>query len=223
MARIRAIADEEKVAKRRTILDAAMKLYQDKSYELPSVSAIAKESGLAKGTVYLYFKTKEEIFIVLLEEGFTLICEGISAAITDADECDPGFISKLVHSYTDMIRNYHGFLTLAAMTNSVLEQNLDLNIALTFKKKIAYHLQILGAQLESKLPRLQKGAGAKMLLHIYSLTVGLWQTLNCPKKIRPMMGDEVLGIFNVEYFKELRGVLMMCVFAFSEVDNKAKN
>ena len=65
--RQRAIAEDEKLAKRRSILDAALALYLENSRELPSVSRIAEASGLAKGTVYLYFRTKEEIFLALLD------------------------------------------------------------------------------------------------------------------------------------------------------------
>jgi TetR/AcrR family fatty acid metabolism transcriptional regulator len=47
--------------KRETILRAAIKVFAQKGYFNSKVADIAKEAGIADGTVYLYFKSKEEI------------------------------------------------------------------------------------------------------------------------------------------------------------------
>src|SRR6201991_3094442 len=61
-----ALAAEDKEARRDVILAAARTLFLRDPEKLPSAAAIATEAGLAKGTVYLYFATKEEIFMDLL-------------------------------------------------------------------------------------------------------------------------------------------------------------
>ena len=48
--------------RRTQILDTAAKLFIEKGYYETSVSNIVKECGVAQGTFYYYFKTKEEIF-----------------------------------------------------------------------------------------------------------------------------------------------------------------
>lgn len=47
--------------KREAIMRAAIKVFAGKGYFNSKVSDIAKEAGIADGTVYLYFKSKEEI------------------------------------------------------------------------------------------------------------------------------------------------------------------
>lgn len=47
--------------KRNEILDAAEKLFSIKGYEKCSVNNILSEVGIAKGTFYYYFKSKEEV------------------------------------------------------------------------------------------------------------------------------------------------------------------
>jgi len=47
--------------KRETILRSAIKVFAQKGYFNSKVADIAKEAGIADGTVYLYFKSKEEI------------------------------------------------------------------------------------------------------------------------------------------------------------------
>ncbi len=49
-------------AKRGAILDAARAVFSRDSYATSSVDDIAAEAGIAKGTVYLYFKSKEEMY-----------------------------------------------------------------------------------------------------------------------------------------------------------------
>ena len=53
--------------KRAAILDAAMKLFSQYGYRRTSIDDIAREAEIAKGTVYLSFKSKEEIFRALCE------------------------------------------------------------------------------------------------------------------------------------------------------------
>ena len=66
----RAISGEQKEERRRAILSAAAQLFRETSYEAVNMAGVASQSGLAKGTVYLYFKTKEELFLDLLAQEF---------------------------------------------------------------------------------------------------------------------------------------------------------
>ena len=61
--------ESEKQARREQILDAARKLLFSHGIENISVSKISKEAELGIGTIYFYYKSKEEIFIALQEEG----------------------------------------------------------------------------------------------------------------------------------------------------------
>jgi TetR/AcrR family transcriptional regulator, fatty acid metabolism regulator protein len=68
--------------KHRAILDAAVKVFSRKGFFQSKVSEIAREAGVADGTVYLYFKNKEDlltsIFAVKLKEVFTTFREAVS-------------------------------------------------------------------------------------------------------------------------------------------------
>ncbi|MEM6680800.1 MAG: TetR/AcrR family transcriptional regulator [Pseudomonadota bacterium] len=66
----RARNQAEKDTRRRRILNAALALYEDVGLDNVRVDAIAKQAGIAKGTVYLYFSSREAIFIELYEEAF---------------------------------------------------------------------------------------------------------------------------------------------------------
>ncbi len=202
--RQRAIAEDEKLAKRQSILDAAQQLYLQNSRELPSVSRIAEASGLAKGTVYLYFRTKEEIFLALLDEQFHVLLQRV-LNLFDAPQTSTGaLIDAFLDTYIGFLREEPSFLRLAAMTNSVIEQNLDASIALDFKSRLIDKLLEIGQQLEFRAPQLHKGEGATTLLRVYGLTIGLWQMLDWPDNVKPLLEqNEKFKVLRPDFFAEL--------------------
>ena len=63
----------EKQQRRSQILDAARMLLFSTGIDSVSISRIAKKAELGVGTIYFYFKNKEEIFAALQEEGLSLL------------------------------------------------------------------------------------------------------------------------------------------------------
>ena len=54
--------------KRRQILDGACQVFLAQGFDAASMGAIAREAGVSKGTLYVYFKDKEELFEAIVEE-----------------------------------------------------------------------------------------------------------------------------------------------------------
>ena len=65
--RQRAIQAEDKQERHHAILDAAARLLRRSPERIANVADVADEAGLAKGTVYLYFPSKEELLLALHE------------------------------------------------------------------------------------------------------------------------------------------------------------
>src|SRR5229473_3440185 len=51
-----------------TILEAARKIFAKKGYEAATVDDVAEAAGVAKGTLYLYFRSKREIYLAALRQ-----------------------------------------------------------------------------------------------------------------------------------------------------------
>jgi len=73
--------------KHQKILKAAVKVFAEKGFYNSRVSEIAKEANVADGTIYLYFKNKDDILISLFEEEFGQIVENMRKEL--AKEKDP--------------------------------------------------------------------------------------------------------------------------------------
>lgn len=67
--------------KRQRIIDAAVKIFAGKGFYNAKVSEIAKEAGVANGTIYLYFANKDDILISLFEQEMKRIIGRMKAEI----------------------------------------------------------------------------------------------------------------------------------------------
>jgi TetR/AcrR family transcriptional regulator, fatty acid metabolism regulator protein len=67
--------------KYKQIIDAAVVVIAENGYHQAQVSRIAKQAGVADGTIYLYFKNKEDILISLFREKMGMFVEKIEEVI----------------------------------------------------------------------------------------------------------------------------------------------
>jgi AcrR family transcriptional regulator len=70
----------EKAQRRREILDAARQVFFEHGFHHPTVDDVATRAEVSKGTIYLYFKSKEEILAHLLLEGLELLLDEMETA-----------------------------------------------------------------------------------------------------------------------------------------------
>ena len=82
----RARSLEQKALRRRAVLQVAETYFLEVGYEAFSMSKLAKKIGLAKGTFYLYFQTREELFLTLYEQSLIrwsqVFIDDLSASMT---------------------------------------------------------------------------------------------------------------------------------------------
>jgi len=68
--------------KYRKIIDAATKVFAKKGFYNAKVSEIAQEAGIADGTIYIYFKHKDDILISLFEEKMQEVLDNMKQQIS---------------------------------------------------------------------------------------------------------------------------------------------
>ena len=177
----RAYGREDKEARREVILAAATELFEQGQGELPSVVEIATAAGLAKGTVYLYFRTKETIFATLLLNGwrkvFDLLEQTLSPDTTDKQDTVEAFL----HAYVEYLNNHRELLMLDAL-RSMVEHNLKEEIRIDLKQTFDGWLNNSGALIDREIG-LSPGRGLKILTRTYALTVGLWKAFGSGRSV----------------------------------------
>ena len=65
--------DTQQPDKRVRITDAAVAVFAQKGYHAARVSDVAKEAGVADGTIYLYFRNKEDLLLSIFEEKMEML------------------------------------------------------------------------------------------------------------------------------------------------------
>jgi TetR/AcrR family fatty acid metabolism transcriptional regulator len=75
-----------RVDKRSLITEAAVEVFAEKGFHQARVSDIAKRAGVADGTIYLYFKNKEDLLLSIFEEKMDLLLEGLGEALAHHDD-----------------------------------------------------------------------------------------------------------------------------------------
>ncbi|MFC4103265.1 MULTISPECIES: TetR/AcrR family transcriptional regulator [Paenibacillus] len=109
----------KKMNKFELILDAAVKVFAENGYHGSQVSKIAKEAGVADGTIYLYFKNKEDILVSLFRERLGELVGKFEASARESATADEALRRICELHYTELERNP----TLAYVTQIELRQS----------------------------------------------------------------------------------------------------
>ena len=199
----RARQPEQKAQRRASIIEAADALLEPGSYELPSAAQIAVKAGLAKGTLYLYFTTKEEIYLALLGEGYERWAEQVM-----------GGLSEEWPNLNHFLRRYIAFcvanpktMFLACMGPVMLERNVGEESAFAYKKNLADAARRVSELLSVAFPPLSVDQARKLFLHMVVLTTGLWQQTHPPEAVRGMLAREELKAIRLDFEKDLYAAL----------------
>ena len=67
------------------IQNAARKVFFEKGYQSSTIEEIAKDAGVAKGTVYFYFENKDDLYMSLMEHTTEDLCERIMQFENETD------------------------------------------------------------------------------------------------------------------------------------------
>ncbi|NOU92368.1 TetR family transcriptional regulator [Paenibacillus sp. LMG 31456] len=68
--------------KKESIIEAALKLFEEQGYHTTKVSDIVRQAGVAQGTFYLYFKSKEDLFRSIAESCLAEVSDAIKLNCT---------------------------------------------------------------------------------------------------------------------------------------------
>ncbi|MEI8327223.1 MAG: TetR/AcrR family transcriptional regulator [Betaproteobacteria bacterium] len=172
-ARLRALDGGEKEAKRQAILDAADGLFAQR-HELANVADIALAAGLAKGTVYLYFESKEEIYLALHLRHMERFLGALIARLdTESAFCFHELTALAsLHTLSDS-----NDLPLGACCTGFAAGAVSSAAAENFQTCLTAWLESAGASLERHFPKLSRGEGARLLNHSYAIMIGLYSLM----------------------------------------------
>ena len=170
--RQRAVLAEDKRERQQAILDAAERLLARSPERVANMAEVADEAGLAKGTVYLYFPSKEELLLALHERN---IDDFFGALLGLLDRPQPIAFEEMLRLVQSHLVDEPTFLPLATRCFGIMATEVPPDVALAFKERMSERLGAAGAGLERHFTQLPAGRGVALLRHSYALILGLWQ------------------------------------------------
>ncbi|HEX5565143.1 MAG TPA: TetR/AcrR family transcriptional regulator [Sporosarcina sp.] len=105
--------------KYKQIVDAAVIVIAENGYHQAQVSKIAKEAGVADGTIYLYFKNKEDILISVFREKMGVFVDNVKE-ILKKDISATEMLAKMIENHFSLL---NGDRHLAIVTQLELRQS----------------------------------------------------------------------------------------------------
>lgn len=209
----RARSAAEKAVRREQILRVALHCFADTPYEALTMDRIAAESGVAKGTLYLYFRSKEELFLALYEEALIRWHDELDTALeTRRAEMS---VNAMVELFAQSLARRPHFLRLLAILHTVLEQNVDRDTALRFRSLLRTRLEKTGALLESYLRFLTPGKGAALLLKINALVIGFEHLAEPSGVLRELLAAPDMALFRVNLQQQLLDTLKILLMGLA--------
>jgi TetR/AcrR family transcriptional regulator, fatty acid metabolism regulator protein len=146
------------------IIDAAVRVFARNGFYNSRVSDIAREAGIASGTIYLYFKTKDEILVTLFREKMAGFVSALRKEISGEADA-PAKLRRLVRLH---------FETLEARPDLAEVVQLELRQGQKFfrgasAREISTYFDLIGSVLEEGVaaglfrPELPVKVATKML------------------------------------------------------------
>lgn len=200
----RARSDEDKDRRRGAILGAAARLFRDSDYEAITVAEVAEEAGTAKGTVYLYFGTKEELFLAATLAELEGWLDVLDARLDALRRPAPQDVARV---FSETLSGRRDLLRLAAILHPVLERNAGHAEIVGFKRAVLQRVAATGARFERTVPSLAAGEGARFLLGIYALLIGLWQVTVPGPAVARALEEPALRPMRLDFHQELAELL----------------
>jgi AcrR family transcriptional regulator len=209
---VRARSENKKAERRRVILDAALDLWIKSTYHAVGMSEVAEASGVAKGTLYLYFQTKEHLFLALLDEQFEAWFENVNSALDRPGNWDA---ARVVRVFTASLESHGAFSGLQSLLENVLEKNIDLQTACAFRQRLLEQLVVTASRLEQRLPFLRPGEGFRLLIHLRALLTGLYQMAGTSPIGKQVIAENPqMRPFDLDFRKESAAAIQELVQGF---------
>src|SRR5262245_26717585 len=92
------IAEQARAARREQIIAAGLSCFARSGYHATTMADVAAQAGVSKGTPYLYFASKEELFLALHEEWDCGLADRVNAAIAALPESGRRSPRRVLHA-----------------------------------------------------------------------------------------------------------------------------
>jgi len=157
------------------IIDAAVIAIAENGYHQAQVAKIAKQAGVADGTIYLYFKNKEDILISLFEEKMGTFVEKIDEKIAGKKTAAEKLLMMIETHYQLLSEDHHmAIVTQIELRQSNKELRIRINDVLKGYLSVIDKILIEGKETGEFSSNLDVRLARQMIFGTIDETVTTW-------------------------------------------------
>ncbi len=165
--------EREKHFRREQILEAAYQLFHEAGYSAATMDQIAERAELAKGTLYLYFKSKEEVYFALLNKGLEILIDLLEDKLRRRPPRDQ-ILAEIANTLSEYIRDHVDYIRIFIVMNQEDKQaKLSDEICAQFNSRAATILKLMRNEIQALIDE-----GAFIPVNAWQVANLLWAAFN---------------------------------------------
>ncbi len=129
------------------IFQAAIDVFSEKGFDKATMDDIAARANVAKGTIYYHFKSKEELFLFLVEEGVELLRDGVESKLLP-DMTPTEKLELIVREQINFFGQYRDFCVILLRESWGAEER-----QLEFRKMIRSYMYLIEAVVQEGIAK----------------------------------------------------------------------
>ena len=177
-------------ARKSEIIEACSRLYREKSVKEIKLQDIADATTLTRTALYKYYRTKEEIFLGLLQREYEKWNESLLAILNENDSLTKEELARAVsHSLEERIQ----LLKIMSMNNFELEEQSRFERVVEYKKALGDSMKIMRRILDKFCADLSEEQKEKFIYTFFPFTFGLYPYTNLNEKAVKAMEEADVG------------------------------
>lgn len=187
------------------MLAAAAELLEGWSFSDITMDRIAERTGVAKGTLYLYFRSKEALFLSLYEDRVgAWYAELQTLANRTAGTVDPAAAARVI---TSTLAARPTLIRLHGLLYSALNHKIDPETMVAFRRRQHQIVSTLASSLARRVTDLSGPRARRLLIQLEVVVGGLAWAAYPPSAVSRSLDEEDLSSFRIDFEDELREIV----------------
>jgi AcrR family transcriptional regulator len=198
------VSADEKAARREAILDAAERLMRTSPEGIGLMADVANLAGVAKGTVYLYFPSKESLMLALHERHVQAFFTALIARLGEKQRMTLDDMLALTNTH---IVGHPTYMPCASVCFGSMEHSMPPDEIQAHMLQVTDWMTRSARGLFRHFNLSNELEAVALLRRSYALMVGLWQLLKPEAQARVAANSHAAIVFRAEYAHEVNAGL----------------
>ncbi len=193
----RARKPEQKAERIDAILEAAGTLLDENGLEGTGLNAIARQAGLSKPNLYVYFESREAILLQLLLKETSSWAKSLKRRLEQIEK--PGDVDAVAQAFADSIARRKRFCTLFAQVAAVFEHNVGPETVADFKREFVLIAEPAISALAKALPRLTEEMAFWVLGILVMSATGMWAHCHPAPVVKTVLAQPEFAMMKMDF------------------------